>query len=402
MRLPFRVGERVSPEAWHTIRRRAMFECCKWDVQSHDHCVLADFPLWMQRSVWSELSQLAEGLAAETVEAERKLVLRPELLWELSLPRSMIREFKQDRQGDGGGARIMRFDFHFTDQGWQISEVNADVPGGFIEGSGFTKLMAEHFDAEAPSGTAEAYADAIVASGEPRGVVAMVHATAYSDDRQVMEYLGKLIRERGREVVQASPDHVVWRDGRARINSKFADREVAAIVRFFPADWLASLDRQQWGPYLVGSGTPISNPATALLVQSKAFPVVWDRLNIDLTFWRKLLPETRAAREMKNGDEGWVLKPVFGRVGEGVGMMGITPEKEMKEILRTAKSHPRDWVVQRRFHAVPAPSGWGNLYPCIGVYTLNGKTVGAYARISHKPLTDDEAQDVAILFEAGQ
>ena len=36
----------------------------------------------------------------------------------------------------------MRFDFHFTRDGWRISEVNSDVPGGLNESSGFERLMA--------------------------------------------------------------------------------------------------------------------------------------------------------------------------------------------------------------------------------------------------------------------
>jgi len=40
----------------------------------------------------------------------------------------------------------MRFDFHWTTEGFRISEVNADVPGGFSESSAFPALMAPSFD----------------------------------------------------------------------------------------------------------------------------------------------------------------------------------------------------------------------------------------------------------------
>lgn len=36
-------------------------------------------------------------------------------------------------------------------------------------------------------------------------------------------------------------------------------------------------------------------------------------------------------------------------------------------------------------------------YPSIGVFTVDGTVAGAYARIGHKPLIDDEAQDIAVL-----
>jgi hypothetical protein len=38
-------------------------------------------------------------------------------------------------------ARVLRFDFHWTDQGWKISEVNSDVPGGYCEASDLPRLM---------------------------------------------------------------------------------------------------------------------------------------------------------------------------------------------------------------------------------------------------------------------
>jgi glutathionylspermidine synthase len=344
-----------------------------------------------------ELCHLSEGLAQETEAAELELLRKPMLHQRLALPKRMVRELNQHRLQNVPGVRVMRFDFHLTDEGWKISEVNADVPGGFIEGSGFTKLMAEHFDADSPSATAEAYVDAVARSAQPEGVIAMVHATAYSDDRQVMEYLARLLHERGRECVQVSPEHLKWKDGHAKIRNKFAQRDVAAIVRFFPADWLANLNN--WTSYLGDGATPISNPATALLVQSKAFPLVWDELDTDLRLWRQLLPETMGAQRLEHIADDWVLKPVFGRVGEDVGVPGITSTDDMKRILRSAKHDPQSWIVQRRFRPVPLSTPEGEIYPCIGVYTVNGRAVGAYARISHKPLTDDEAQDVAILLE---
>src|SRR5947207_3391973 len=43
-----------------------------------------------------------------------------------------------------GTVGLLGFDFHYTTQGWRISEANSDVPGGFSEASYFTGMMAEH------------------------------------------------------------------------------------------------------------------------------------------------------------------------------------------------------------------------------------------------------------------
>ena len=86
----------------------------------------------------------------------------------------------------------MRFDFHFTPEGWRISEVNADVPGGFIEASGFVELMAEYYpDYSIPPNPAEAYEEALALAAGKGAAIGLVHATAHYDDRQVMQYLAK-------------------------------------------------------------------------------------------------------------------------------------------------------------------------------------------------------------------
>jgi len=311
----------------------------------------------------------------------------------------MVRQLSRRTSLRSRGPRIMRFDFHFTDEGWNISEVNSDVPGGFVEGSGFTNLMARHFGTSSPSGAAEAYVDAVHRAANEKGAIALVHATAYSDDRQVMEYLARLLRERGRAVMHVSPAQIDWSKRPARNCAAYSNDQVAAIVRFFPADWLSRLPEDCSSPFLDGHGLSISNPTTALLVQSKAFPLVWDRLKTPLPLWRKLLPETRSARGLKRIERDWVLKPVYGRVGEDVGIAEITPQDQLHRLLHEAQRNSRDWILQRRFHANAIPSQFGDLYPCIGVYTLDKTAVGCYARIAKKPLTDDEAQDIAVLFD---
>jgi hypothetical protein len=41
------------------------------------------------------------------------------------------------------------------------------------------------------------------------------------------------------------------------------------------------------------------------------------------------------------------------------------------------------------------------IFPCLGVYTVNGKAVGIYGRYSPRPLIDYAAVDVAVLISAG-
>lgn len=297
----------------------------------------------------------------------------------------------------------MRFDFHFTDQGWRISEVNADVPGGFIEGSGFTRLMGAHYPGTtAPADPADLYSRAIATGLGQSAVVALVHATGYSDDRQVMQFLAIRMKKYGLRTIHASPTHIQWQEQRAGIVSSFANSRLDAIVRFFPAEWFPSLQRKsQWIPFLGDSRTPISNPGSALLVQSKRFPLVWDNLSTELPTWRTVLPYTTCPSMVLNNLEDWVLKPAFGRVGEDIAITDVTSNRKLQRIHKAAKNRPSDWVAQQRFTVLPLSNGRTDYYPSIGVFTVDGNVAGAYARIARKPLIDDEAQDIAVLITGG-
>jgi len=109
-----------------------MFDCCKWDIQSEDHSVVADYPLFLEEGEWESVASLAEKLSQEVLAAEHELLSRPDLHAKLSLPVSIQKILRKcsPKAFPRSCARIMRFDFHFTPEGWRISEVNADVPGG--------------------------------------------------------------------------------------------------------------------------------------------------------------------------------------------------------------------------------------------------------------------------------
>jgi glutathionylspermidine synthase len=349
--------------------------------------------------MWQELSSLAESLSRELALAERELLRRRDLQPELGLPKALLKQFARLDEPTPGVARVMRFDFHFTDEGWRISEVNADVPGGFIESSGFTQLMAANYrGTTAPPDPASTYARALARELGPGAVVGLLHATAYSDDRQVMQFLGKRMTDLALRPMLASPGHVRWDEGRPSISSSFAESHLDAIVRFFPAEWLPTLrTKPQWTPFFGGGRTPISNPASAVLVQSKRFPLVWDSLSTDLRTWKALLPETFCPSTVHRDLSDFVVKPALGRVGEDIAVSGVTAKQKLQLIHRAAKRSPSQWVAQRRFTVIPLPGPNGSYYPSLGVFTVDGTAAGVYARIGRKPLIDDEAQDIAVL-----
>jgi glutathionylspermidine synthase len=407
MAVPLQAGNTLPRDTWLGLQRRAIFDFCKWDIQCEDHSVLAPFPLLLEHETANYLNETAETLAREALAAEAEILQQPRLMERLGLLRA-IRSVLQEKASNLYAApslRVMRFDFHPTADGWRISEVNSDVPGGFVEASGWNSLFAEHWPgAAAPPAPSKIYAEAICKATGANGLVALVHSTAYSDDRQVMQHLARSFSQHGLRTSLLSPSHLRWESGHAEICASFASGWPDAIVRFFPAEWLPNLSREScWKPYFRGSKTPLSNPGTAIVPQSKRFPLVWDALRADLSVWRKLLPETREVSEMRTTlDDSWVLKPVLGRVGEGIGIRGITPPVNFQRIVQEAFRHPQQWVAQKRFKIQPLATDTGEKYPCIGVFTIGGKAAGFYGRIADSPVIAQNAQDVAVLLRSAR
>jgi glutathionylspermidine synthase len=404
MKLPWHSVKPVEAQAFAGIRRAAIFECCKWDPQVGDICALSEQPIVLTREAWRELTDLAERLAAETLAAETAILQQRIRLRELALSWSLRRRFADPALVDGPARhlRLIRFDFHFTTEGWRISEANSDVPGGFNEASGFTRMIGEQYRGVSLAGdpTAE-LARAIRQRVDPGGIVALVHATSFTDDRQVMVYLKRHLEALDLKPVLIAPDHLQWDRGRAFLVMN--QEPVQFIFRFFPAEWLPALPRRcAWWHLLGSSQTPLCNTGTALLSQSKRFPLVWDKLDVALPAWRELLPPTfdpRTNSKHLNGNQR-VLKPAFGRVGDSISIPGVIPENDARTIEKFAHHHPRFWVAQQRFEAVPMQTAQGNYYPCIRVYTLDGRVIGAYGRIALRPLIDHHAQDSAVLIAA--
>jgi len=404
MNTPWHIGTEVRLAAFTEIRRRTIFECCKWDVQVEDTNTLCPFPLVLKREAWNDLVQLGEQLASETLRAEEELFARPDLHGSLALPGAIRRALRAGPQALNaiGAARLMRFDFHWTTDGWRISEVNSDVPGGFVEASGFSRLVAtEVSNASFEIDAVAIYAQTIARRLPPGELVALVHATAYSDDRQVMQFVARTLNERGLRTALVSPEHLEWRDGRAWLGGPFPPESLGFIVRFFPAEWLPELPRRSgWQHFFIGGRTPMSNPGTALLTQSKRCPLVWKALRGKLDGWRSLLPETRDPRQVDMNNPEWILKPALGRVGDGIGIRSVTSAKQWLQIQRAARRYPDHWIAQRYFEQVPLVHEGQRLFPCLGIYTIDERVAGVYGRVSTNGLTDFRARDIAVLVES--
>lgn len=388
------------------IRRRAIFEAGKLDPQSYDEPTLAPFALRIAPSAWRELAELAERCAEELRQTESALRSTPTLWRALGIPprlRAMLHAGSREaQQSDERHPRFARFDFHPTKDGWRVSEVNADVPGGFIEAGAITRIVREHLpDCVCPADPAAALARSIASRMNARGVVALVHATSYTDDQQVMRRIGAELGALGIEAHFAAPDHLeIAADGHCRLTTNHA--EVRAVARFFPAEWLANLPqplRRRWSA--IDAIVPQANPLSALLIQSKRLPLVLPRLGVAMPTWMSVLPEVRAvgwrrvARSLL--PDGFVLKPTWGRIGEGVTLEGVTDRRIALQSYLSARLFASEWLLQRRFASCPL--GAEGIHACLGVYVVDGRAAGIYARVAPRALIDGRAQDAAVLID---
>jgi hypothetical protein len=397
---PIVAGAALDRATFLGIRRTMELSHFKWDAQIGDETTLASFPLLLAQATWDELATAAESLARETVAIEEELLSRPELHRLIALPRPLRALLGRGKEPTPAAARILRFDFHWTTAGWQISEVNSDVPGGFTEAGNFTRLMAAEVPGARSAGDpTTAVIDALARASGEHGTVALLSATGYLEDHQIVAHLARELRSRGLTAHLISPHHLRFRDGRAHLATAWESGPVDTIVRFYQAEWLARLPRDvAWEPLFVGARTPVANPGVAALTESKRLPLAWDALATPLPAWRRLSPEARAPGDAPwRTDEGWVLKQAYSNTGDTVSMRSEMTPRAFARFTWKVRLAPGQWVAQRRFEVVPVASPLGPVYPCLGVTTVNGVAAGIYGRIARGRIVDFKAIDVAVL-----
>ena len=389
----------IPDECYHDYRHQVIFNAYKWDPQVEDHNTVAKHVAIIDAAVARKLEAWAQQLAFETMELENALMKRPDLAKKLGLSSAVRKAAKQlDGYAPGEHVRLMRFDFHPTATGWAISEVNSDVPGGLAEASVLPKIAQKYFpDCKPGADVAQHILHAFQKRIDPGARIALIHATSYSDDRQVMQFLGDYLEKNGYRALYAAPDHISWEQKQAVSIIRGEEGPVDALVRFFPLEWLANLPKRTgWRGYY-DTKTLSCNHPVSIFAQSKRLPLVWDELGVDLTAWKQLLPETRAADAGKL-EADWIYKPALGRVGEGISIKEAVTEKELAAIRKSVKRHPNDWIAQRRFESRPiAGADETDYHMCIGVFTVDAKAAGFYGRISRFPRIDARAKDIALL-----
>ncbi|MBR4110514.1 MAG: glutathionylspermidine synthase family protein [Clostridia bacterium] len=397
----------IPKEQYDEYRLDLIFNCYKWDPQFLDNNTVAKHVLVITKEEHEQLKRYTEMLDKETREAEKFLNNNLKLAKPLALPRQINKELKKMKNYDENKhVRLMRYDFHpVIGDKWAISEVNSDVPGGFAEASLMPKRALELLKNNEywSKNFGDALVNAIKEKVKPNGRIMMVHCTSYSDDRQVMQFLGDRLKTLGFEIIYAAADHLKFENNEAISVLDENEGKVDGIFRFTPLEWLIGMKPKRWQGYF-DTITPSCNHPIAIFAQTKRFPLIWESLEaagIDLSTWRELLPETIEVRDAKER-EGFIYKPACGRVGEKISIKEACVDDEYEKILKDVRKHPKQYLAQKRFDSRPLTSDEGeNFHVCLGSYAVDGKHGGYYARISKTPRIDSNAADIPVLIEGG-
>lgn len=398
----------IPEDKYDEYRLNAIFDCYKWDPQFLDNNTVAKHVLVISETEHNELKKLTEKLDEETRNAEEYLNQHLEIAEPLALPKKIYNELRRMTNYDKNKhIRLMRYDFHPTIEGeWAVSEVNSDVPGGFAESS----LLPQLAQTIIPKSNyysicfGDNLTKAISNKVKKNGTIMMVHCTSYTDDRQVMQYLGDKLETMGYKILYGAADHLRFKDKEAISILDNNVKKIDGIFRFTPLEWLKDIKPKNWDGYF-DTITPSCNHPVAIFAQTKRFPLIWNELEkngIDLTTWRQLLPDTIEVKDAKN-KEGYIFKPACGRVGESISIKEACRDNEYQEILKDVKKHPKQYLAQKQFISKPLKSAEGKEYHvCLGSYTVDGKHAGYYARISDKPRIDSNAADIPVLIERSE
>src|SRR5581483_2229088 len=319
--VPFALPQAAMDARLQTLR----WTFRKWDTHVRGRATVARGALALTAEEHAGLARAAEEIDALTTKALESWPRDPERTRALGVPPEVVPLAR------GGGPRVTRVDLFLTAEGWRASECNDDVPDGYNDALGLPALFADAVEKgmEPPGDLPDALARLFAG---PRRI-GMVYATAYAEDMQVVRLLADLLEMHGFETVLASPAHLEHAEGRTTL----AGEPVDIIYRFFPGEWFPALPNLDAWAAALEAGLRVVNPFATLWTQSKAAFALLDHPAIPET--RLLTPEL--AREAAAERERWVLKPCFGRMGEGVVLGADETPKAWEKALAGALRRPQ-------------------------------------------------------------
>jgi glutathionylspermidine synthase len=388
----------LAPDAYAELIRALRFRHFKWDTFAVGRCLVLDEALVLSRQAHDEVVAAVEALHRALQRFERRVRRDRDALRRMAIP-DALHGIIADEEHDT--LQLARYDLFPAEDGrWMVSEFNEDVPGGFNEAV-IPELLGEPGDGLRWEGDLRT---SFVAAFDEYETVALLYATAFSEDLQHMLILERWLAEAGHRTLLGSPAHLHARWRRPRVLGTPID----AAFRFYPGEWLPKLPNldawRRLGPRL-----PTMNPVHRLVRQSKTMFALWHEdpalSDDDRALLARHCPVTMAfdaaaAGTLRDERERWVLKRAFGRMGDSVVIGALCTPAVWDAALAEAVRAPREFCVQERFVARPVEFLAGPLYPAVGAFVVNGRFAGYYSRAAAQPLITHEAFHVATLVQS--
>lgn len=326
----------------------------------------------------------------------------------------------------GDHARLARVDLLLgEDDRFRACEINADCPGGLNEAHGLPDLLrlAGYKGRADITPVLGALAARLVAAsggpGSPRGLVALVFATAYAEDLAICALVERAVTAAGGRARRAGPTALRVDDARCTLDGE----PVSVLYRFYPSEHLAELSIA--GPLAeaiaAGHLATLSSFA-AMFEQSK---LAFARACAMAPAWRgelgprarladavaERLPHTTLPHDapLLEERERWVLKRALGRVGDEVFVGALEPDDEWARLVdgvRRASGERGErgdehepWIAQRFVPQRPVSTPWGPRLVTLGVYVLDGEFQGYFARLTEESHTSHDALVVPVVLD---
>lgn len=385
----------LPPERFQQLLSELCFRYGKWDLYVGGQCRVLPVSLVLSPREHEQIVALAERFATMLRRVERRIGSSIDALERLGIDRRLAQWI--DIEGPRETPAFGRGDFFLTPDGrWVLSEFNEDVPGGFNEAFGLTRMLDSSTLGGEPAGDLRA---AMIAAFERYDGVGLLYATAFSEDLQHCVIIERWLREAGHATAMGSPEGLRCRWGRPSLHGVPVD----AAFRFYPGEWMPDLSNTaDWLRAL--PRLAMMNPIQRLITQSKKSFASFGTDGLfepaDRGLVEAHLPETRHfdpsdLGAYRSDRDRWVLKAAFGRMGDAVLVGALSEDKEWTDAITHASRTPARFAVQQRFEVMPMEFDGRRLFPTVGAYVVNGRFAGYYSRAAYVPMITHEAFHVA-------
>jgi hypothetical protein len=404
------------PESDDALVRELAAEYLLWDTFVQGSSRVSLHPLVLSAQLHRQAVRTAEwvALAIETVgriaqsdpEEERLYHFHPD-----------VTRLARASRAAGDDAALMRLDLLLdASLQWRVCEVNADCPGGHNEAHALPRLARRDGfpPGIAPGNVLGKLATRLRTLARRRdgseGTVALIFATAYAEDLQVCAIIKKAIESQGGQAVLAPPTALKMAGGRLRASRVVVD----ALYRFFPTEYME-------GQTNIGDIADAVESGTVRTLSSFSHMFAQSKLSMARAHvHRRSLPaplraavesglaHTVDAGELREEDlllerEAWVLKRDLGRVGDEVFVGAVCEPEEWAKAVREIgrlRAGGEPWIAQRFVPQATFATPWGRMLVTLGVYLLDGRFVGYFARVSPVSHVSHDALCVPVFVEA--